>query len=221
MFATRTDLGSTEVLHPAHSEWLDVSPVRITRLWNGKPATSEFEDGWSNSTEVKALWNASHLIFHFLCSFSELNVRPELGQGGPIDRLWEYDVAEAFIRPSGFEEYFEYEVSPLGQWLDVHIIRPRIEVDFRWQSCMEVDVHLDRASMIWTACLAVPFASMQGSAGGKVGSVTAGDIWRANFFRAAGSPVNREYLAWRPTLTPEPDFHVPAAFGNLIFGDSA
>lgn len=219
MFSTRTELSSTEVLHPAHPEWLEVPQVRITRLWNGKPATSEYGENWSNSTEVKSLWNASHLIFHFLCSFSELNVSPELGQGGPIDRLWEFDVAEAFIRPSGFEEYFEFEVSPLGQWLDVRIIRPRVDVDFRWQSCLEVDVQLDRDSMIWTACLAVPFSSMQGSAVGQVERVRTGDIWRANFFRAAGSPIAREHLSWRPTLTPEPDFHVPAAFGNLIFVD--
>jgi hypothetical protein len=26
----------------------------------------------------------------------------------------------------------------------------------------------------------------------------------------------RKYLAWSPTRTPKPDFHVPSAFGRLV-----
>jgi alpha-galactosidase len=41
--------------------------------------------------------------------------------------------------------------------------------------------------------------------------------WRANFFRIEGEREPRFYGAWSPTNSPKPNFHVPAAFGNLVF----
>jgi hypothetical protein len=43
-----------------------------------------------------------------------------------------------------------------------------------------------------------------------------GDEWRANLFRCVGLG-NERYLAWQPTFSPEPNFHVPHAFGRLRF----
>ena len=37
-------------------------------------------------------------------------------------------------------------------------------------------------------------------------------IWRANFYRVEGMKEPRAYLAWQPTRTPEPSFHVPCGF---------
>jgi hypothetical protein len=31
--------------------------------------------------------------------------------------------------------------------------------------------------------------------------------------------AKRQYLAWSPTRTKRPDFHVPAAFGTLLLGE--
>ena len=45
-----------------------------------------------------------------------------------------------------------------------------------------------------------------------------GDVWRANFFRCIGLGDER-YLAWQPTGTAQPNFHVPEAFGGLSFFD--
>jgi alpha-galactosidase len=41
--------------------------------------------------------------------------------------------------------------------------------------------------------------------------------WRANFFRVEGAREPRFYSAWRATGTPKPNFHVPSAFGKLLF----
>jgi len=42
-------------------------------------------------------------------------------------------------------------------------------------------------------------------------------VWRVNFYRVEGPQEPRAYLAWRPTKTPQPNFHVPSAFGKLRF----
>jgi hypothetical protein len=44
-----------------------------------------------------------------------------------------------------------------------------------------------------------------------------GEVWRGNIFRCVGSEPGRGYLAWSPTMTERPDFHVPERFGRLIF----
>ena len=46
---------------------------------------------------------------------------------------------------------------------------------------------------------------------------TGGDVWLGNFFRCVGQGRTRGYLAWRPTLTDQPNFHVPERFGEFIF----
>jgi hypothetical protein len=45
--------------------------------------------------------------------------------------------------------------------------------------------------------------------------------WKVNFYRVEGASEPRFYSAWRPTRTPVPNFHVPEAFGELIFVQSA
>jgi hypothetical protein len=46
---------------------------------------------------------------------------------------------------------------------------------------------------------------------------TAGDVWVGNIFRQVGFGETRGYLAWSPTMTPEPQFHVPEKFGEFVF----
>jgi hypothetical protein len=45
----------------------------------------------------------------------------------------------------------------------------------------------------------------------------AGDKWRGNLFRCIGKDPVRGYLAWQPTMTKEPAFHVPDKFGWFEF----
>jgi alpha-galactosidase len=45
----------------------------------------------------------------------------------------------------------------------------------------------------------------------------ANDVWKGNLFRCVGSGKTRGYLAWSPTKTETPDFHVPEAFGEYEF----
>jgi hypothetical protein len=54
--------------------------------------------------------------------------------------------------------------------------------------------------------------------GDRIHKPQPGERWRVNLFRCVGSGENRGYLAWQPTRTEQPNFHVPEAFGWLVFG---
>jgi hypothetical protein len=44
-----------------------------------------------------------------------------------------------------------------------------------------------------------------------------GEVWRANLFRIGRYHGQRQYLAFSPTLTEIPNFHVPEKFVDLRF----
>src|SRR5438874_2598789 len=68
----------------------------------------------------------------------------------------------------------------------------------------------NEAQKIWIAELAIPMKCL-------VAKFNPAARWRVNFYRVEGAKEPRFYSAWRPTGTVEPNFHVPEAFGELIF----
>ncbi len=216
LFASRTSQAAERLLDQSDASWDKCREVTIDRFWNGKSALKERGQDWKNLTRVRAQWNEDFIIFSFQCWFDHLNVDESWATDRSIFGLWERDVVEAFIQPEACEEYFEIEVSPLGQWLDAHIREPRVDVDFGWNSQLRLKAFIDSAAAMWYAQVAIPFRSILLACVGEP-VPSEGDAWRLNLFRMAGEAPDRDYLAWRPTFTPQPDFHKPGSFGNLIF----
>ncbi len=71
---------------------------------------------------------------------------------------------------------------------------------------------LDEAQKIWIAELAIPVKCL-------VPRFDPAVAWRVNFYRVEGAEEPRFYSAWRPTSTAVQNFHVPEAFGELVFAD--
>jgi hypothetical protein len=135
--------------------------------------------------------------------------------------LYEEDVVEIFLAPATLEEYFEIEVSPRGIVFDARVQSPDLErstmrVDRRWD-CAELfaGVRITRGeSELFTVetVVVIPFASLEVDPPGP------GAEWRGNFFRIDRSASHGDsFSAWQPTGRTPPDFHVPAAFGKLVF----
>ena len=213
LFSLHTEESEATLFDPAHDLWAQCDAVAVDRFWNGKSALRERGHNWPNLTHVRSLWNDEALFLYFESWFDFLNVNSDWGTESPTRDLADKDVVEAFLRPEGSGHYFELEVSPLGQWLDVRVVEPRIRVDFEWHSNLSVKVILAEGEGIWRAFLGVRHESMMTAPPGV------GAAWRLNLFRIAGQQPDRDYLAWRPTFTKRPDFHAPWAFGHLIFLD--
>lgn len=216
LFSYATDQTDEALFNAQNPIWRWCDRVTIDRYWNGKSSLKEKGLKWKNLTRVRSARNEDTLFFYFQCWFDALNVNPEWSATGPLRGLWEKDVVEVFLKPESCDDYFEIEISPLGQWLDVHVIKPRVDVDFGWRSRLRVKAGIDEKLGIWRAFVALPFQPMI-----DIGSVARppqpGHVWRLNLYRMAGEGPDREYLSWRPTFTAVPDFHVPSSFGNLFF----
>lgn len=219
VFCHLSSHGEDELLDARSSAWAQSDKISIDRYWDGRFAFKEKGPDWKNLTEVSSLWTRSSLFVRFCCWFDSLHVNPAWETDAPVRGLWEKDVVEAFVRPESCDDYFEVEASPLGQWLDLHVIKPRVDVDYRWDSELKVQTKVDNDAHTWSAILRLPFAPMMRLYSNRE-APGIGDAWRLNLYRMTGEDPDREFLAWCPTFTARPDFHIPSAFGNLIFLDS-
>jgi hypothetical protein len=70
---------------------------------------------------------------------------------------------------------------------------------------------VDAERKIWTAELAIPMRAL-------TTKFDPSAAWRVNFYRVEGKVEPRHYMAWQPTMSPQPNFHVPEKFGTLRFG---
>jgi alpha-galactosidase len=191
-----------DAAHPA-TAWQGASPIAFCSDWQGKNRDP------GRKTEVRALWSWQCLYLRFECRYRELFLFEDADPSGRRDHLWDRDVAEAFLQPDPSREHFyrEFEVSPNGMWVDLDIF-PGGLADLK--SGLRRSVVLDLKSRTWSAELAIPMKSL-------TAKLDPAAIWRVNFYRVEGMKEPRAYLAWQPTHTPQPNFHVPSAFGKLRF----
>lgn len=193
---------SLDAQHPA-PEWQFASPVTYCADWQGANSDP------ARQTEVRVLWTPNTLYLRFECRYRELFVFDDSDANGRRDQLWDRDVAEAFLQPdpSRPRNYREFEVAPNGMWIDLDIFPGGLS-DLR--SGLTRSVWLDRGQHTWAAELAIPMKAL-------TEHFDPAAVWRANFYRVEGSREPRFYSAWRATGTPQPNFHVPDAFGKLRF----
>jgi alpha-galactosidase len=184
-------------------EWSAAGPVRFSNDWQGNNADPALE------TEVRVLWSPTTFYLRFVCRYRELFVFPDADPNGRRDHLWDRDVAEAFLQPKPSTEryYKEFEVAPNGMWIDLDIV-PTGLADLKSGLTRSVSVNKDKHT--WSAELAIPMAAI-------TPKFDPNAEWHANFYRIEGQTEPRRYMAWRPTHTPQPNFHVPEAFGTLKF----
>ena len=195
-----------DAAHPA-AEWQQTHPLAFSADWQGKNPDP------ARQTQVQILWSDRTLYLRFECRYRELYVFEDSEPNGRRDHLWDRDVAEAFLQPdpSRSRFYREFEVSPNGMWIDLDIF-PGGLLDLK--SGLQRSAVLDPQSHTWVAELAIPMTAL-------TAQFDPTKIWRANFYRVEGSREPRAYLAWQPTHTPTPNFHVPGAFGVLRFAGAS
>ena len=187
--------------------WSTAPEVAITSYWSGNTAPS------GRQFKARLLWSATALYIRFEANQMEpliVSDKPDLTQ--KIKGLWDRDVCEIFIAPNkaARNKYYEFEIAPTGEWIDLGIVvTPKKRLtDLDYASGMTSAVSNEKEKV--TMAIKIPFSSL-----GKTPMV--GDIWLGNLFRCVGKDPTRGYLAWQPTRTKQPAFHVPKAFGEFQF----
>ena len=189
--------------YPA-AEWETATPVTFCTDWQGKNRDR------TRQTQVRLLWSPQTLYIRLECHYRELHL-PTGGDfnGRRRDDQWDGDAANVFLQPDPEHplNYKEVGIAASGLWTDLAVSPGHIE-DLR--SGFKRSMWVDTMTPVWVAELAIPMKSLTPHFDPK-------KLWRVNFARIEGAQESRTYLAWHPTNTPKPDFHVPGAFGKLRF----
>lgn len=188
---------------PPPKAWGSAKPIHFDADWQGKNPDP------NRQTEVRLLWTPEFLYLKFVAHFRLITVFDDADLNGRRNKLWDRDVAEAFLQPDPAQprRYKEFEVSPNGFWIDLEIKNGVLQ---HLKTGLQRRVNISQRKKTWIAELVIPIKSL-------TQHFDPASIWRVNFFRVEGPSEPRFYSSWRPTATPKPNFHVPERFGFLKF----
>jgi hypothetical protein len=181
--------------------WSAAPSVSFATDWSGRPTAS--------NTTVRAMWSEHALYMLWEVESTGLNTDHSRPVEVEREGLYNEDCVEIFFTPNPAEpkKYFEIELGPYGHYFDLAVDRKANTSDVHWSSGAEIRTTVDAASH--EAIIEVAFTSPE-----ILSSLKTGASLPINMFRMEGKGT-RQYLAWSPTRTPRPNFHVPEAFGTL------
>jgi hypothetical protein len=186
---------------PTISFWQSAGRVYADRGRNGE-AMARYR------TEIRSRWTKQNLYFLFICPYEELNLNPSPSTTSETNRLWEWDVAEAFIGSDfqNIQRYKEFEVSPQGEWvdLDIDLTKPHHEDGWTWNSGFQLAARVDPVKKVWYGAMRIPFAALD------IHRPAVGDTLRINLFWSQSRGAK---IAWQPPMGHT--FHIPERFGLL------
>lgn len=190
-----------------HTDWARAHPIAITHYWSGAEAPA------GRHVEARLIWTNQALCVRYVCNQTEpLVVNPTPQTTKKTLHLWDRDVCEIFLAPDPNVpgRYLEFEAAPTGEWIDlaIHVTPEKRETDWEFHSGMTAAARIEKGRVF--IGMRLPFDHW-------IHKPQKGERWRANLFRCVGDGATRGYLAWQPTRTAEPAFHVPQAFGWLRF----
>jgi hypothetical protein len=192
------------------------------KAWKGAARITLDQDRFGHTrfpdseTQVASLWTPGYVYFAYWCRYRSLNIYAGEDPAKKRWELWNRDVVEAFLnpQPERFLHYYEFEVAPNNQWIDLEIDLAKTPMnDATWDSGFQHATRVDAGHKVWTAEARIPVNPM------KVSSIQPGDEWRLNLYRAdgLGDDTQRRFISWSPLPQVGGTFHQPASFGIIKF----
>lgn len=184
---------------------IEIMPID-TLLWTDPlPITAQAQLCWDE--------NALYLRMEAF----EQDIRKE--ETDPLAEICCDSCLEFFLQPTDAPTYLNFEINPLANYLigqGCRGVEKRLRVivpDFETRMAPKVEF----TETGWVLYYKVPFnfirlfyPQFEAKVGVKV---------RANCYKCGDKTVKPHYLAWNPTVSEEPAFHLPEYFGQLIFGE--
>jgi hypothetical protein len=180
--------------------------------------------GHQNWLEVKDV-NASFAIGHngsnifLLFHVEEPQVRAVNTEFN--SSVWEDSCVEFFFSPVG-DHYYNFEINAIGTILCAygpdrhkreHLPESVLQKVIALPSLGRDPIEGISGNIPWSLQVQIPaevliFSKIEDFSGMEA---------RGNFYKCGDKLDQPHYLSWEPVLTPNPDFHLPAHFGQLSF----
>lgn len=183
--------------------WARATPVTWETDWSGVDT--------GIPTRARFVWSNDALYVLFQLDEAGLHVDTTKPTDVERPKLYEEDCVEIFLGRDAKtpKHYYEIELGPFGHFFDLAVdLSKGKNGDASWSSVPKIAATHDATAH--TATIEASFA-----APAIVTALKEGALLPLGLFRMEGTSP-RKYLAWSPTHTKTPNFHVPEAFGALV-----
>jgi hypothetical protein len=202
--------------HWDKAEWQQVHSLVIEQNMGKAPK-------FKPHTEVKMTYDTANIyvIFQVHDRYVKSQVRNYNGNVSG-DACVEFFFAPDPALPN---QYFNLEVNAGGTPLLFYVTTPwtwfnkldstdisQIEIAHSLPSILDTEI---TDPVTWTIEYRVPFTILKKFS--RIAKPQPGAIWRANFYKTASQTSNPHWITWSYVNNPQPNFHLPQFFGNLIF----
>ena len=202
LHAKHVDDGALAIDGVVETKWNDATPASFETDWSGAKTKT--------TTRVRAAWSKGALYVVWELEGAGIEVDASRPVKAEREKLYEEDCVELFFTPDPAvrTRYYEIEVGPLGHFFDLGVDRKTSKSDIAWSSRPEIMTKVDRERHRATIEMALRAPEI-------VSALESGKRLPFALYRMEGR-APRLYLAWSPTRTAKPNFHVPESFGTLV-----
>ena len=199
---------------------------KVEAAWKDAPSFGAFKFPWwkegkREQTDARMLWDDRYLYVLYQCDDAHISAQYTKRD----ERVYLDDCVELFTAPNPKtpKVYFNIEMNVNAAILDrYHPPRGKGKELPQWDATgILIKVSIDGTKNDdsdtdkgWVLEVAIPFSDFKIATGKD--SPSAGDVWRLNLNRCGGE-TNAQYSQWSPSGTTRPSFHVPEAFGRIVF----
>lgn len=199
--------------------WKQAKEVTLVETNTGNPVPLK--------STVRMLWDDKNFYVAFYCE--DPDAWATFTQED--DPMWSEEVVELFIDPDGNGyNYYEHEINPVNQKVDLYIINAGRRLKGRFTGWKEWDFNSIKSAVyvdgdgktkgtkdkFWSVEVAVPFDDLW-----EIPEIPPvdGSTWRFNAYRIERGATDKDdddfYAAFSPTY--RPSFHTPWQFGTITF----
>ncbi len=193
--------------------WERIDPVIIDNYpWD--------ENGYKPKVEVRFFYTESRLYLHFMSYESEIRaVYRNMNEPVYTDSCVEF-----FFNPDPDKDdrYFNFEINAIGTLLlelgsgrnNRLMIQDVSQTIFNIKSSISPDSVEEYRGDAWTLEFSIPYCFIEKYYGKQ--DFSSGKRMKGNFQKCGDKTKFPHYGSWNRIDTPEPDFHRPEYFGDLI-----
>ena len=136
--------------------------------------------------------------------------------------VWTDSCVEFFLQPTPEGPYYNVECNCIGTLLlgkgfgrhdRIRISNGILRITDRYASLGRTPFETRPADGAWEVALSLPHSLFQGT----TLAPKPGDTMRGNFYKCGDELPEPHFISWHPIRIPQPDFHTPEWFGELIF----
>ena len=186
--------------------------------WNSIACVNWQEYPYQPEVKFRAAHTGDSILLHY--QVTEASVRAvALEDDG---RVWEDACVEFFLSPEGNDFYYNFECNCAGKLLlhggPAGTERPGASEDVlrsvqRWASLGNEPFEERVGECTWEVALVIPASAIFRH---EIADLN-GKTMRANFYKCGDLLQTPHFLSWAPIDLPQPKFHCPEFFGEIVF----